>query len=111
MSKEAAISTLPSFLTEISIAWSEKSPKKIQERTKKNKSSYAAKKQMDPFVLTLKDEIKKTQVEMETAYSNFSCSTVPELIDSSIYDVKSIWDRYQYLLRQLKQLPDYLDVS
>lgn len=58
------------------------------------------------FVLTLKDEIKKTQVEMETAYSNFSCSTVPELIDSSIYDVKSIWDRYQYLLRQLKSIQD-----
>lgn len=62
----------------------------------------------EPFELTLKAELKKTQMEMETAYSNFSCATVPELIDSSIYDVQSIWDRYQYLIRQLKKCyPDY----
>lgn len=111
MIKEVAIPTFPSFLTGFSLVWSEKAPKKARTQAKKKKSSYAANKQTDAFVLTLKDEIKKTQIEMETAYSNFSCSTVPELIDSSIYDVKSIWDRYQYLLRQLKKMPDYLDVS
>ena len=61
---------------------------------------------MSKDAATLKDEIKKTQVEMETAYSNFSYSTVPELIDSSIYDVKSIWERYRYLIRQLKKFPE-----
>lgn len=61
-----------------------------------------------PFELTLKAELKKTQIEMETAYSNFSCATVTDLIDSSIYDVQSIWDRYRYLIQQLKKCyPDY----
>lgn len=49
------------------------------------------------------EELEKTQMELETAYSNFSCATVDELIDSSIYDVNSIWQRYRYLIRQLKK--------
>lgn len=103
MSREAAVPAFPSFLTRFSHAKKrEKGQEKVSEKAKKTKFFAVAKNQPDPFVLTLKDEIKRTQLEMETAYSNFSCSTVPELIDSSIYEVKSIWNRYQYLLRQLK---------
>lgn len=57
----------------------------------------------DSYQQSILEELKKTQLELETAYSNFSCATVDELIDSSIYDVNSIWQRYRYLIRQLKK--------
>lgn len=47
-------------------------------------------------------ELAKTKIELETAYSNFENVTDPDLIDSSIYEVNAVQQRYKYLLRQLK---------
>ena len=47
-------------------------------------------------------ELAKTKIELETAYSNFENVTDPDLIDSSIYEVNAVHQRYKYLLRQLK---------
>ena len=47
-------------------------------------------------------ELAKTKIELETAYSNFENVTDPDLIDSSIYEVNAVQQRYKYLLRQIK---------
>ncbi len=52
----------------------------------------------DPLLL----ELAKTKIELETAYSNFENVTDPDLIDSSIYEVNAVLQRYKYLMRQLK---------
>ena len=52
----------------------------------------------DPLLL----ELEKTKIELETAYSNFENVTDPDLIDSSIYEVNAVQQRYKYLLRQIK---------
>ena len=52
----------------------------------------------DPLLL----ELAKTKIELETAYSNFENVTDPDLIDSSIYEVNAVQQRYKYLLRQIK---------
>ncbi len=52
----------------------------------------------DPLLL----ELAKTKIELETAYSNFENVTDPDLIDSSIYEVNAVQQRYTYLLRQIK---------
>ena len=52
----------------------------------------------DPLLL----ELAKTKIELETAYSNFENVTDPDLIDSSIYEVNAVPQRYKYLLRQIK---------
>ncbi|MDE6874347.1 MAG: YaaL family protein [Lachnospiraceae bacterium] len=51
---------------------------------------------------TLLLELAKTKIELETAYSNFENVTDPDLIDSSIYEVNAVLQRYKYLMRQLK---------
>lgn len=56
----------------------------------------------DERMLLLKSELDFTLEKLETAYSNFSYATVPELVDSSIYEVNSLWQRYHYLLHQFK---------
>ena len=47
----------------------------------------------DPLLL----ELAKTKIELETAYSNFENVTDPDLIDSSIYEVNAVQQRYKYL--------------
>lgn len=54
-------------------------------------------------------QIKNTQLALETAYSNFDNVTDPELIDSIIYEVNAIQQRYQYLIQQLKALDSQLE--
>lgn len=49
-------------------------------------------------------QIQRTQLALETAYSNFDNVLEPELIDSFIYEVNAIQQRYQYLIQQLKEL-------
>ena len=57
----------------------------------------------DPLLL----ELAKTKIELETAYSNFENVTDPDLIDSSIYEVNAVQQRYKYLLRQIKSDETY----
>jgi len=49
------------------------------------------------------NEINKTKLDMETAYSNFQNVVDPDLIDSCIYQLNAIQNRYKFLLRQAKE--------
>lgn len=51
----------------------------------------------------LKDEIMKTKLALESAYSNFQNVVDPDLIDSYIYEVNAVQLRYKFLLKQLKE--------
>lgn len=59
----------------------------------------------------LNDQIQRTQLALETAYSNFDNVVDPELIDSFIYEVNAIQQRYQYLIQQLKELDSQLECT
>ena len=59
----------------------------------------------------LNDQIQRTQLALETAYSNFDNVVDPELIDSFIYEVNAIQQRYQYLIQKLKELDSQLECT
>lgn len=48
------------------------------------------------------NEINKTKVAMEAAYSNFQNVVDPDLIDSCIYELNAVQNRYKFLLKQAK---------
>jgi hypothetical protein len=47
-------------------------------------------------------EINKTKLALEAAYSQFEYVVDPDLIDSCIYELNAIQNRYKYLLKQAK---------
>ncbi len=49
------------------------------------------------------DEINKTKIAMEAAYSNFQNVIDPDLIDSCIYELNAVQNRYKFLLRMAKE--------
>lgn len=52
----------------------------------------------------LKDELFKTKLALESAYSNFENVIDPDLIDCSIYELNAVQKRYKFLLQQAKEL-------
>lgn len=54
----------------------------------------------------LLQEIQRTKIALETAYSNFENSLDPDLIDSYIYEVNAAHKRYTFLINQVKALTD-----
>ena len=56
--------------------------------------------------LLLKDDIEKTTLEIQTAYTNMQNVIDPELIDYYIYQTQAAQIRYQYLLNCAKKLED-----
>lgn len=50
------------------------------------------------------ESIKKVTENLNQAYNNFNLITDPELIDSCIYELKSMQLKYQYLIQQAKEL-------
>jgi hypothetical protein len=50
------------------------------------------------------NEINKTKLALEAAYSQFEYVVDPDLIDSCIYEMNAIQNRYKYLLKQAKAL-------
>jgi hypothetical protein len=52
--------------------------------------------------LLLINEINRTKVALEAAYSNFENVVDPDLIDSCIYELNAIQNRYHFLLKQAK---------
>lgn len=50
----------------------------------------------------LLSEINKTKIAMEAAYSNFENVVDPDLIDSCIYELNAVQNRYRFLLKQAK---------
>lgn len=61
-------------------------------------------KKVSPQYEELLQEIQKTKIAMDTAYSNFENVVDPELIDSYIYELNAAQERYKFLLRQAKAL-------
>lgn len=49
------------------------------------------------------NEIKKTKIALESAYSNFENVIDPDLIDCYIYEVNAVQKRYKFLLKQMKE--------
>lgn len=47
-------------------------------------------------------EINKTKLALEAAYLHFEYVVDPDLIDSCIYELNAIQNRYKYLLKQAK---------
>ncbi len=52
----------------------------------------------------LLNEIKKTKLALESAYSNFENVIDPDLIDCYIYEVNAVQKRYKFLLKQAKEM-------
>ncbi len=52
----------------------------------------------------LLEDIQKTKFALDCAYSNFENVIDPDLVDSSIYELKAVQMRYRFLLRQAELL-------
>ncbi|HKL98416.1 MAG TPA: YaaL family protein [Mobilitalea sp.] len=50
----------------------------------------------------LLNEINRTKIALEAAYSNFENVVDPDLIDSCIYEMNAVQNRYKFLLKQAK---------
>ncbi len=57
------------------------------------------------------DEINKTKLALEAAYSNFENVVDPDLIDSCIYEMNAVQNRYKFLLKQAKAADISIDNS
>lgn len=62
--------------------------------------------QEDETYMLLKDNLEKTNQELQTAYTNMQNVTEPDLIDYYIYQTQAAQIRYQYLLNCAKKLED-----
>lgn len=51
---------------------------------------------------SLHQAICATKNALDAAYSKFDNVTDPDLIDSTIYELNAVQQRYKYLLRQVK---------
>lgn len=49
-------------------------------------------------------DIERTKKALDNAYDNFQNVVDPDLIDSYIYEVKAVQQKYSYLLKQAKLL-------
>lgn len=49
------------------------------------------------------NEINRTKIALEAAYSNFENVVDPDLIDSCIYEMNAVQNRYKFLLKQAKE--------
>lgn len=56
--------------------------------------------------VVLKDDIEKTTLELQNAYTNMQNVVDPDLIDYYIYQTQAAQIRYQYLLNCAKKLED-----
>ncbi len=59
-----------------------------------------------PAYMILKDDIEKTTLELQNAYTNLQNVVEPDLIDYYIYQTQAAQVRYQYLLNCAKKLED-----
>lgn len=53
------------------------------------------------------DALKKTQYDLEIAYSGFNDALDPELIDCYIYELTALSKKYNYLLKQATRYQTY----
>ena len=60
--------------------------------------------QEDSERLELMDGLERNRVQMQQAYLQFDTVEDPDLIESSVFEIKSLQARYTYLLRRVKAL-------
>jgi hypothetical protein len=51
----------------------------------------------------LLEEIENVKMRLDTAASHFESQSDPDLIEASIYEMKSLSARYRYLMREAKR--------
>jgi hypothetical protein len=61
-------------------------------------------KKKNPEAELLLNEIQRTKIALEAAYSNFENVVDPDLIDCYIYEVNAAQKRYKFLLKRAKEL-------
>ncbi len=54
--------------------------------------------------LELMDGLERTRLQIQQAYLQFDAVEDPDLIESSVFEIKSLQARYTYLLRRVKAL-------
>lgn len=52
----------------------------------------------------LRDGLEQTRVQIQQAYLQFDSVKDPDLIESSVFEIKSLQAKYTYLLRRMKAL-------
>lgn len=52
----------------------------------------------------LMQELARTRVQVNQAYSGFNHAHDPDLIESYVYEINALQARYNYLLRRAKEL-------
>lgn len=65
---------------------------------------FAKKNKRDQQKDTLIEEINKTKIALESAYSNFENVIDPDLIDCYIFELNAVQKRYKFLLREAKAI-------
>ena len=55
----------------------------------------------------LRLELQSTNQALRHAYDKFNFASEPELVEACSYEISSLKARYNYLLRQMKELTDY----
>ena len=73
---------------------------------KSMKLFHSQKSEENETYMLLKDNLEKTNQELQTAYINMQNVTEPDLIDYYIYQTQAAQVRYQYLLNCAKKLED-----
>lgn len=53
---------------------------------------------------SLLEDIEKTKIALESAYSNFENVSDQDLIDCYIYELNAMQKRYKFLLKQAKEI-------
>lgn len=75
-----------------------------------SQSSYGKNRTLNSVERTsILDDLERTRLDLEMAYSGFDNVTDPDLIDCYIYEVNAVLKRYKYLLAQaakMNSLPD-----
>lgn len=54
--------------------------------------------------LELMDGLERTRIQIQQAYLQFDAVKDPDLIESSVFEIKSLQAKYAYLLRRVKAL-------
>ena len=55
-------------------------------------------------IAEIKREIKNVKSQIESAETRFEFESEPDLVESSIYEIKSLNAKYRYLLKAAKEL-------
>ncbi len=64
----------------------------------------AGRKQREEERKTLRASLASTQAQLHQAYCGFNLASDQDLVESYVFEIKALQSRYDYLLRQIKEL-------